>query len=308
MAEPAGSQDSSLGASSVTRSASVDEIAPRVEVDSRPSIGPRTSGLSRYAGLIFSLAQRQLKLRYKQSALGWLWTLILPLSSLVTYMIVFGIFLAVSPPVAGNGHLRSFTLFLFSGLIAWNLFSSILTGSMAWMLELGPLLKKVAFPPEAPVFGGAGSSLVQTATESVLLLVILAIFGNVSFTFLLLPVLILLLAMFATGIGLIAALTNVYFRDVEHLVEVALMVLFYATPIVYPIEIVPRSIWGGLPVRTLVQWNPTTVFVQAIRGVLYGLQVPSLGQGLALVALASVSFGSGLWIFKRYGASLGEEL
>jgi ABC-2 type transport system permease protein len=263
---------------------------------------------SRYVGLVLNLAQRQLKLRYQRSALGWLWSLITPLASLVTYMVVFGIFLRVAPPVAGNGELQSFSLFLFSGLIAWNLFSSIVNSSIVWLLELGSLLKKVAFPPEAPLFGGAIASLVHTATEAGLLIIILAVVGNISFSLLVLPITIVLLAIFSVGIGMIVALTNVYLRDVENLVRVAMTVLFYSTPVVYPLRIVPKEIWGVVPLRTLVRWNPLTVFVDAVRGSLYGLQVPSPLEFLVLFTTAGISLGLGLWVFKHFGSRLSEEL
>lgn len=257
---------------------------------------------------MLNLAQRQLKLRYRRSILGWLWSLITPLASLVTYTVVFGIFLRVSPPLAGNDELRSFSLFLFCGLIAWNLFSSVVSGSILWLLELGPLLKKVAVPPAAPLFGGAVAFLVQTGTEVTLLIVILAALGNISLSLLTLPVTILLLALFSIGIGMLAALTNVYLRDVENAVRISLTVLFYATPIVYPLEVVPEEIWGGLPLRTIVEWNPLTSFVEAFRGTLYALETPSFQQFLILLGAASASLASAMWVFRRFGTRLSEEL
>lgn len=269
-------------------------------------VRPRSSwhDLARFFGLVGNLAERQLKLRYQRSALGWLWSLITPLASLITYMVVFGIFLRVSPPVAGNGELRSFSLFLFSGLIVWDLFESLVTGSMVWLLDLGPLLKKVAFRPEAPLFGGTVAALVQTGTEVALLVVILALVGNISLALLT----IILFAAFATGVGMIVALTNVYLRDIENLVRVFMRVLFYATPIVYPLRIVPEEIWGWLPLRTLVRWNPLTKFVGAARGALYGLTSPSLAEIAILFSIAGVSLGLGFWIFKRFGSRLSERL
>jgi ABC-2 type transport system permease protein len=283
-----------------------DTIATEASVGTSARLTPH--GLTRFFRLALNLAQRQLKLRYHRSALGWLWSLITPLATLITYAVVFGILLRVQPPVAGNGELRSFALFLFSGLIAWNLFSALVTGSMDWLLDLGPLLKKVAFRPEAPLIGGALASLVQTATEAALLVVIMASVGNISPALLTLPVTLLLLVVFAVGIGMIAAVTNVYLRDVENLVRVAMPLLFYSTPIVYPLRIVPEEIWGVVPLRMLVQWNPLTRFVDGVRGPLYGLDAPSLAEFGVMVGAAAISLGLGLLVFKRFGARLSEEL
>src|SRR3989442_15419685 len=81
----------------------------------------------RYRGLVGQLAQREIKLKYKRSVLGWLWSLINPAATLGIYILVFGFFLKIQPPVAGNGHLKSFGLWLFSGLVMWNFFAAVST-------------------------------------------------------------------------------------------------------------------------------------------------------------------------------------
>src|SRR5438552_695839 len=101
------------------------------------------TGIWRYRSLVANLSQRELKLKYKGSVLGWLWSLINPATALGIYTLVFGVFLKIEPPVAGNGRLKSFALFLFAALVVWNFFSSVVGGSMAWLLGAGPLLKKV---------------------------------------------------------------------------------------------------------------------------------------------------------------------
>jgi ABC-type polysaccharide/polyol phosphate export permease len=261
-----------------------------------------------YRAVIRHLAQRELKLRYKRSILGWLWSLINPAAVLVIYTVVFGIFLRIEPPVAGNGRLQSFAIYLFAGLVVWDLFSIVVTGSMGWLLSSGPLLNKVYFPPEAPVVAGAVSVLVQTATEAGILLLVLAVVGNLSFSVLLLPGIMILLFLFAIGIGLISSLLNVYFRDVTHIIAVGTTVLFYATPIVYPVDVVPSEIWGGFPVLEIIRLNPLTQFVGATRDILYSLQTPGFDRLAVLTAVSVVSFGIGLAVFSRYGARLSEDL
>lgn len=264
--------------------------------------------LWRYRGLVLNLAQRELKLRYKRSLLGWLWSLINPAATLLVFMLVFGIFLRVQPPVAGNGSLQSFALFLFTGLVVWNFFSAVVTGSMGWLLASGDLLKKVYFPPESPLFAGALSVLVQTLTEAAILVSVLAIVGNISWTFVLLPVVIVLLFLFAVGLGLIASLLNVYFRDVTHIVSIGTTILFYATPIVYPFGLVPEQIWGGFPIADVIRFNPLTHFVGATRDLLYHLTVPSAGRMAVIATISLGTFALGWVLFRRRAPVLSEEL
>ena len=261
-----------------------------------------------YRAVIGHLTQRELKLRYKRSILGWLWSLINPAAVLFVYIVVFGIFLGLEPPVAGNGELRSFPIYLFAGLMVWDFFSIVLTGSMGWLLASGSLLNKVYFPAEVPVLAGSLAVLVQTTTEAVILLVVLAVVDNISLTALLLPLVMALLFLFSLGLALITSLANVYFRDVTHIVNIGTTVLFYATPIVYPIDLVPDAIWGDFPIRDVILFNPLTQFVSATRDIVYGLHVPGLDRLAFLTFVSVVTFGVGWTIFRRYATQLSEDL
>jgi ABC-type polysaccharide/polyol phosphate export permease len=261
-----------------------------------------------YRAVIHHLTQRELKLRYKRSVLGWLWSLINPAAVLLVYTLVFGTFLRIVPPVAGNGRMQSFAIYLFAGLVIWDFFSAVVTGSMGWLLSSGPLLNKVYFPPEAPVFAGALSVLVQTATEAGILVVVLAIADNLSISALFLPLVMALLFLFALGLGLMASLANVYFRDITHIVSIGTTMLFYATPIVYPLEFVPEKVVPGVPIRDIVHLNPITQFVGITREILYHLRTPSMSSLGLLAAVSVFTFATGLLVFRRYGAHLSEDL
>jgi ABC-type polysaccharide/polyol phosphate export permease len=261
-----------------------------------------------YRAVIHHLTQRELKLRYKRSVLGWLWSLINPAAILLVYTLVFGTFLRIVPPVAGNGRLQSFAIYLFAGLVVWDFFSAVVTGSMGWLLSSGPLLNKIYFPPEAPVFAGALSVLVQTATEAGILVAVLAIVDNLSISVLFLPIVMALLFFFALGLGLIASLANVYFRDITHIVSIGTTMLFYATPIVYPLQLVPEKVGPGVHIREIIRLNPITQFVGIARDILYHLQIPSLSRLGLLAAVSAFTFVIGLLVFHRYGAHLSEDL
>jgi ABC-type polysaccharide/polyol phosphate export permease len=261
-----------------------------------------------YRSVIGHLTRRELKVRYKRSVLGWLWSLLNPAANLFVYLVVFGTFLRIQPPVAGNGRLQSFAVYLFAGLVVWNLFSAVLTGSMVWLLASGPLLNKVYFPPEASIFAGALSALIQTVTETGILLVVLALADNLSPVAFLLPLVMALVFLFALGLGLFGSLVNVYYRDVSYIVGIGTTLLFYATPIVYPLDLVPPTIWGGFPIRDIIQLNPLTQFVTMTRDILYSLRAPDWSHVGLLAAVSLGTFAIGLVTFWRNGAALTENL
>jgi ABC-type polysaccharide/polyol phosphate export permease len=260
-----------------------------------------------YRSLIGNLARRELKSKYKKSILGWLWSLLNPALTLLIYSVVFGRFLRIEPPFAGNGELRSFALYLFSALVMWNCFNAVMTGAMSSLSGAGPLLKKVYFPPACPAVANALTALNQALIEMGILIVVMIVVANASWVFVLFPVLLALLIAFALGLGLVLSVGNVYFRDVGYLVGIALQVLFYATPIIYTLDLVPERM-GGLPARTMIRWNPITQFVEASRDVFYLLRVPDGSTWLYLFAVSTASLVLGWQIFQRISLDVVEEL
>lgn len=260
-----------------------------------------------YRNLVYHLAQRELRSRYKKSILGWAWSLINPASTLLIFTVVFGTFLRVIPPVAGNGTTQSFALFLFSGLIVWNTFNGILTGSISALASSGGLLSKVYFPPAVPALANAATVLIQTVIETFILLVVMVVVGNLSITLLLFPLVIVVTVMLGLGAGLMLSVYNVLYRDVGYLVGIGMNVLFYATPIVYPITLVPEEV-GGLPARRLIELNPMTQVVGWMRDGFYLLEWPS-PRGVAVTGLVALVVLVGGWaLFDRKARLVTEEL
>src|SRR4051812_22560202 len=161
-----------------------------------------------YRGLIGNFANREIKGKYKGSLLGSAWSLLNPLATLAIYSLVFGYIIRFPTPVAGNGSLTNFTIYLFTALVVWNFFQAVTTSSMGALVSAGPLLRKIYFPPFAPVIGSAGAVLNQTGIEFGLLLVVYLAVGNVGWSMLLLPVLLAMLAAFSLGLGLLLAIAN----------------------------------------------------------------------------------------------------
>ncbi|MCD9623365.1 ABC transporter permease [Rhabdothermincola salaria] len=258
-----------------------------------------------YRSLIYNLAQRELRARYKKSLLGWLWSLINPASMLLIYSVVFGVFLRQTPPPMGNGT-DVFALYLFAGLYVWNLFNGTVMGAIA-ALQAGGLLNKVYFPPACPAIANTITVVLQAIIEGAILALVMVIIGNVSITFLLFPLLLVFVTMFAIGIGLALSVYNIYYRDVGYLVGILMNLLFYATPIIYPLSIVPEQLWG-LPMRRIISLNPISQFVEWSRDAFYLLQWPSLSSFLGVILTSVVTFVVGWSIFVRKSRNITEEL
>jgi ABC-2 type transport system permease protein len=260
-----------------------------------------------HRGLINNLAERDLRSRYRRSVLGWTWSLLNPASTLAIYTLVFGTFLAVTPPPAMNPDASYFSVYLFAALIAWWFFSNVLLGSINSLLGMGSLLNKVYFPPEAPALANIAGATLQSFIEAGILLVVLACLQNLAWTVVLFPLLLVVLCMFALGIGLAVSVYNVLYRDVGYLVGILLNVLFFLTPITYPLTLVPEDL-GGIPLRRIFQFNPLTRFVETSRDLFYFGRLPSLITVTYLVVVSVVVLIGGWAIFTRKARSVVEEL
>ena len=268
--------------------------------------------LSSSRELMVSLTRRELRGKFKRSLLGWSWSLVNPLATMAIFTVVFGVFLKVATPAGEPSGLSNFALFLLCGLLPWNFLSNGITGSMGALLNNSNLIKKVYFPREVLVGAIIAASGVGFLIEMAVLTIALLIAGNFVLPWLL-PALLLacIQAVFVTGIGLVLSVVNVYFRDLQHLVGIMLQFWFYATPIVYPLEVVPRQaelLGVDVPVRTLYELNPMVRLVEAYRDCLYDLRFPPLTDILYLVAVAGAVLVLGLLVFIRLEPKLAEEL
>jgi ABC-2 type transport system permease protein len=262
--------------------------------------------------LVLNLTLRELRSKYKKSVLGWSWSLLNPVASVVIYTIVFSVFLNIQPPRGVPSGLKSFVLFLLCGLIPWNFVSSCLSGTLDSIVGNANLVKKVYFPRELLVVSTTASLLVTFCIELGVVAVILLFAGNMVLPWIPVAiVLMLLLTITLVGIGLILSVSNVYFRDVKHFINIAMQALFYSAPIVYPISVVPvhKMIAGvSVPVREIYRLNPLVRFIEGFRDVLYNLRAPSLFTMLYLVLWAGGSLFVGLRVFNRLEPRLAEEV
>lgn len=257
-----------------------------------------------YRNLIANLAQRDLKARYKKSLLGWLWSLINPAATLGIFAMVFGVFLGGNrnAPGLANGGQQIFALYLFCGLVIWNMFSGTINTSIGSFQTAGSLLTRTYFPPECPLLAGLGTIMLQGVLESVILVAIMALLGNVAWTVIYLVPIFLLLACFAFGLGLVLAVLNIRYRDVNYLMGILLQAWFYATPIVYPATIIPPNF------NRFLQFNPLAAYVNAIRRALYHLDGPTAVNWGVMGGTAVITLLVGWWLFSRLAPSVIEEL
>lgn len=275
-------------------------------------VGPRVyrehlTDLLRFSSLTSNFVRRELRTRFLGSRFGWAWSLAMPLAVLATYSVVFGIVLGADRgmPPSPTG-LKLFAVYLFTGLVVWNVFATVLQRTVDGLLELIPLRRKVAFPVIAPLVGLTAATLIERGVELVLLVVTFTIVGNIGWTVLWAPVIVVLVGGFAFGIGLGLSVLNVAFRDVSHFLAVGLQLLFFATPIIYPPDFVHRKFEDGSLPSVLLSLNPVAPFVQALRDALWNLRSPSAGAVLAMVCLTIVSLLLGWLAFRGRAARVAE--
>jgi len=206
--------------------------------------------------LLGRLVRREIKAKYKDSSLGIVWSLFRPLVQLLIYYFAIG-------SIMGAARLTpDFAIFVFIGLTLWGLYSEIISGSVSSIIANAGLVKKVYLPREIFPLSTVGGGLVNFAIQTGVLLVGIAILAHyrISGDLLLAPLAVLTLLVFATAVGLLVAALNVALRDVQHFVEIYLLVFFWLSPIVYPFTFVHTEL-GGNWLEQLYLANPVTIAI-----------------------------------------------
>ncbi|HJU66130.1 MAG TPA: ABC transporter permease [Gemmatimonadaceae bacterium] len=265
----------------------------RTLVDARPGI---FTGVWQYRELLRSLIVRNLKVKYQRSVLGFIWTLLNPLIVASVLIAVFSYIVRIP--------LQDYWAFLLSGYFVWNFFQQLLSAGTSVLQEHARLRRSVAFPTEMLIFGATLSRFIEFAIELLLALVILVIFhhGTIPPAFALLPILFVLQTLIAVGLVMIIATLSVFYWDIQHMVPIALLMLFYLSPVFYPLRFVPDEI------RQLYLLNPIAGLLSLYHSVLYRGTLPSLSF-LGLITAAALSIALiGYVIFNRYKSLFAEIL
>ena len=225
---------------------------------------------------------------------------------MLVYGFVFGVVYGAVAPATANGKAENFGLYLFSGLIVWSVFTGVINGSMGWLAGVTQLRKKIYFPTETALLGGAVANAVQTTLEAAVLVAIMVVLGNISWTMIFLFVALTQAMLFALGIGFIVSVFNARYRDVQYLIGILLSVSFFLVPIVYTQELLDNKDIDGFP-RALLDWNPPALFVEVARDAMYFLQVPAWDRLLVGTAWSVAAFSVGWVYFRAKSMEISEE-
>lgn len=259
--------------------------------------------------LLWNLTLRELRGRYKRSVLGWGWSLLNPIAFMLVYTFAFSIVLRADPTDGDPSGLSSYAFFLLCGLLPWTFFNVSVGTAMGSVVANGSLVRKVAFPREHLVISTVSAGLFSLGIELVVLSVALLIVGNMVLPWIpLVVVTSLLLALFATGLGLALAAANVYFRDMGYLWGIAVQAWFFSTPIVYPPEFVIRELGEHETLIRIYNNLPMAVVVRIYRNLLYDLRMPRLIDYGLLAAYALIALFVGWWLFDKLEGRFAEEL
>lgn len=238
-----------------------DISLPSRTITPKGHLGTRVRDIFRYRELLANLVRKDLKVRYKSSVLGFLWSLLNPAMLLVVYYFVFSVLL-------GSGIPR-FPIYLLSGLLAWNLFSVGLASATGSVVSNAGIVNKVWFPREVLPLSAIGAALVHFFLQSIVMLAALLVFRHpVGWRYLpLVPLAMVTLLTFLAALSLLLSAANVYLRDIGHLVELLLLPWFFSTPIVYSYDLIAEKL-GRFAFFYLM--NPLTPVVLVFQRAIYG--------------------------------------
>jgi lipopolysaccharide transport system permease protein len=257
----------------------------------------------RFRSAIRAFATLNLRLRYSNTALGFLWSLANPLFLMSIFTFVFTV-------LTPNG-IVNFPVFALSGILPWNFFSTTLSASIVSITNGRELISKVPFPREILPISYVLSELTNFILALSAVTLVFGLFGLwPGWKLLALPLLIAILLLFTMGVGLLLATVNVRLRDTQEFISVFLFGWFFLTPVVYPIENIPLGrLFLGIELRTLVQFiNPMSAIVTGFRRVLYNHEWPDWGTLAVVTLISAVIFVVSYSVFRRASPGFAEAI
>lgn len=233
------------------------------------SAGPKSVGgfltaikeIFSHRELLDLLIRRELKSRYKDSTLGFVWSLIKPLVQLLIYYVFIGTVLGASRGVP------DFAIFVFAGLTLWGLYSEIISTGTASIVSNGGLIKKVYLPREIFPLAATGSAIFNFLVQMVVLIVAIVVLGQVplSLNLLYVPAAVAIVLIWGIAFAVLLSALNVYLRDIQYLVEVVMLLLFWASPIVYSWTLVVQSVKQHTWLLEVYLLNPISLGILAFQ-------------------------------------------
>lgn len=248
----------------------------------------RLKSLSAHRDLLLAWTSRIIRARYQQALFGGLWAIIQPLAAVAIFTIVFTAFIPID---TGN---VPYVVFSYTAMVAWTLFTSSLNEMVDSLVNNMDLISKIYFPREIFPIAALLARLLDFGIAFGLLLVLMLYYRIPLFTsaWLYLPIILATQLALGLGLGLINAALNVFYRDIKHLITLALQLWFYVTPIIYPVSMVPERL------HDFYFLNPMAGVIEAYRAVLLHNQAPN-SYLLWSVLIALITLSVGYWFFKR---------
>lgn len=250
--------------------------------------------------LLKEFVSRDIRGRFAGSFGGILWTVINPIATIVSYYFVFSLVLRVNVTVEETGT-EVFVLFFLAGFFPWIMFADSLTKSVTCLLEQSSLITKVVFPVELLPVSKLISVFIVNGTGFLIFLVYLGLSGYFHITWLFLPLVIVVEAVFALGLAFFVAAFCVFIRDTAEILNIITMLWFFCTPVIYPASMIPDSI------HDFMTLNPMALFVHCFRDVLL-MHRMDWGLLLTLFIVSAVVFVPGAWFFMRSRPAFGDVL
>ena len=241
---------------------------------------------SHFRFLIWSLTLKDLKAQYKSAGLGFLWTALQPLLSMVILTAVFSYFMRIPA--------KNYALLVLSGLVPWYFHSACLENGVQCFVSNAPLIKKVYFPRIALPISIILANLIHFGIAVVVFLVIAAVLGTYPTEhFVLIFPAIIAQTIFSLGLMLLTGMSHVYYRDTKYIVSTILQAWFYLSPVLYPIDMIPANM------QTIAKLNPVYPVIHFCRCALSGHTWPSANAWIALVGWAAIAACLGYFAYRR---------
>ncbi len=255
----------------------------------------------RFRFFVFSSIKTEFRIKFVRSRLGGLWMILNPLAQVLIFAFVLSAVLSAKLPGIDNQY--AYAIYLMAGTLGWSLFAEIVNRCLTLFIDNGNLLKKMVFPKIALPLIVTGSALVNNILLFVAILLIFGLLGHVpGMALIWLPLLILITIALALGLGLILGVLNVFMRDIGQIVPVGMQFLFWFTPIVYMVNIIPEQYQKWLAL------NPLIPVITGYQNVLLYNKEPDW-SGLGVIALiASVLLAFALLLFRKASPEMVDQL
>ena len=266
--------------------------------------------------LLQNLTNREVRGKYRRTALGQLWSLANPIAAILIYTFIFSFLFRLPAQVGDPSGLNNYALWLVCGLLPWLFFNRVLTIGVDSLVANAGLIQKVYFPRIVLPLSLANATLFTWLLEMGVLVVALSLLGSFVLPWLpLLAAFMVVFALFSVGVAMLLSIANVYFRDLSYLLTIVLQFWFYLTPILYPVDMVATQSdrLGGLAgtsvtLLNLYQLNPVEGFIEIFRNLLYDNAMPELSRILIALAWAVGAFGAGVWLYSKKERQMPELL